>query len=135
MIVRTLHDVIGTDRDVETPNWTSRRLLLRKDGMGFSLHDTVIQPGTETRMWYQNHLEAVYCIEGEGEVETLSDGRVYTLQPGTVYALNENDEHLLRARTRMRMVCVFNPPVSGDEVHDDTGAYPLVEEEPPRAAN
>jgi hypothetical protein len=29
---------------------------------------------------------------------------------------------------------VFNPPVSGDEVHDETGAYPLVEEDEPRAA-
>lgn len=125
MIVRTLEDILGTDRDVDTANWTSRRLLLRKDGMGFSVHDTLIKAGTETHMWYQNHLEAVYCIEGEGEVQTLADGKVYPLQPGTVYALNDNDEHVLRARTQMRMVCVFNPPVSGTEVHDETGAYPL----------
>ncbi|HKI96884.1 MAG TPA: ectoine synthase [bacterium] len=136
MIVRTLEDTVGTDRDVQATTWSSRRLLLRKDGMGFSLHDTLIKPGTETPMWYQNHLEAVYCIEGEGEVETVSDGKVYQLQPGTVYALNNNDQHILRARTQMRMVCVFNPPVSGNEVHDETGAYPLVEEEPaPQSAS
>jgi L-ectoine synthase len=23
------------------------------------------------------------------------------------------------------MVCVFNPPLNGKEVHDDQGAYPL----------
>jgi len=129
MIVKSLEEVLGTEREVVTPQWTSRRLLLRREGMGFSLHDTVIRAGAEVPMCYQNHLEAVYCIEGEGEVETEADGRVYPLRPGTVYALNEHDRHILRARTPMRMVCVFNPPVSGDEVHDETGAYPLVEDE------
>lgn len=129
MIVRTLEGVIGTEREVVTPNWTSRRLLLRRENMGFSLHDTVIKPGTETHMQYRNHLEAVYCVEGEGEVETVSDGKVHPISDGTVYALDQHDEHILRARTRMRMVCVFNPPVSGDEVHDETGAYPLVEDD------
>jgi L-ectoine synthase len=27
------------------------------------------------------------------------------------------------------MVCVFNPPVTGREVHDEDGVYPLVVEE------
>lgn len=125
MIVTRLADVVGTDREVDTPNWTSRRLLLAGDGMGFSLHDTVIRAGTETPMWYRHHLEAVYCIEGSGEVVTESDGRVHPIEAGTVYALDRHDRHVLRAHTRMRMVCVFNPPVAGDEVHDDTGAYPL----------
>jgi L-ectoine synthase len=31
----------------------------------------------------------------------------------------------LRARTALKMVCVFNPPLNGKEVHDDQGAYPL----------
>lgn len=127
MIVKTLNDVLGTDREVDTPNWTSRRLLLKDEGMGFSLHDTLIKEGTATPMWYRNHLEAVYCIEGSGEVETESDGRVHPIEPGTVYALDRHDKHILRAHTRLRMVCVFNPPVSGDEVHDESGAYPLPE--------
>ncbi len=125
MIVRTLEEVLGTPQEVETPNWTSRRLLLRRDGMGFSLHDTVILPGTETTMCYRNHLEAVYCIEGEGEVEVLPGGPVHAIRPGTVYALDGHEHHVLRARTRMRMVCVFNPPCTGQEVHGEDGAYPL----------
>jgi L-ectoine synthase len=125
MIVRTLEDVLGTDQEVVTPNWTSRRLLLRRDGMGFSLHDTVIHAGTATEMCYRNHLEAVYCIEGEGEVETLADGGRHPIRPGTVYALDRHDHHVLRAKTTMRLVCVFNPPVAGTEVHGEDGAYPV----------
>ncbi|MBZ0253758.1 MAG: ectoine synthase [Candidatus Methylomirabilis sp.] len=125
MIVRKLSEVEGTGRRVDTPNWTSRRLLLAGDGMGFSLHDTVIRAGTETCMWYRNHLEAVYCVEGEGEIEALADGAVHEIAPGTMYALDAHDKHRLRARTEMRLVCVFNPPVTGREVHDESGAYPI----------
>lgn len=135
MIVRELKHLQDTDRDIVTPNWTSKRLLLKKDGMGFSLHETVINAGTETHMWYQNHLEAVYCVGGEGEIETVADGKVYPIKDGTMYALNEHDKHILRASTDLRLVCVFNPPVTGQEVHDETGAYPLVEDDEERVAS
>ena len=124
MIVRRLDQLAGTEYDVQATTWNSRRFLLARDGMGFSLHDTLIHPGTETLIWYRHHLEAVYCIEGEGEVEVLPDGPVYPISAGTVYALDGNEKHLLRARTRMRMVCVFNPPLTGQEVHDEHGVYP-----------
>lgn len=124
MIVRHLSEIEGTDRDVKTPHWVSRRLLLKKDGMGFSLHETTVYAGAELEMCYKNHFEAVYCIEGEGEVKTLPDGAFRPIQPGVVYALNEHDHHLLRAKTDMKLVCVFNPPLTGQEVHDETGAYP-----------
>lgn len=128
MIVRSLEDVKGTERDVQTPNWASRRLLLKSDRMGFSLHETTVFPGTETSICYANHLEAVYCIEGEGEVETLEDGAVHPIRPGVVYALDRHDRHHLRAKTTMRLVCVFNPPLTGREVHDANGVYPLLEQ-------
>ncbi|WP_274650625.1 ectoine synthase [Paenibacillus humicola] len=127
MIVKHLNEVVGTQDDVDTPNWNARRLLLRKDGMGFSLNDTIIKAGTETLIWYKNHVEAVYCIEGEGEIEVVG-GETYAIRPGMMYALNGHEKHLLRASSQMRMVCVFNPPLSGREVHDKDGVYPLVED-------
>jgi len=125
MIVRHLADIIGSERDVkaENGNWESRRLILNHDAVGFSLHDTIIHAGTETLLWYKYHIEAVYCIEGEGEVETTENGKIYPIKAGTVYLLNGMERHLLRATKTMRMVCVFNPPVTGTEVHDADGAY------------
>ncbi|WP_216830540.1 ectoine synthase [Alkalihalobacterium elongatum] len=129
MKVIKLEDVIGTENEVKSDNWISRRLLFKKDGMGYSVNDTIIKEGTETHIWYQNHLEAVYCIEGEGEVETLSDNKIYKITPNTLYALDKHDEHLLRAtKGDMRMVCVFNPPLTGREVHDENGVYPVDED-------
>lgn len=128
MIVRKLSDIIGTEKEVKAETWASRRLLLKDDNMGFSFHDTVIYAGTETHIWYKNHLEAVYCVGGRGEIETLSDGKIYPIEDGTMYALDKHDEHLLRATTEdMRMVCVFNPPLTGTEIHDEDGVYPIVE--------
>ena len=125
MIVKQLKDIIATDNDIDTPTWNSRRLLLKRDGMGFSMHDTLIKEGTETFIWYKNHVEAVYCIEGEGEIEVVG-GEVYPIKPGTLYALDGNEKHWLRARKTMRMICVFNPPLTGREVHDKEGVYPLI---------
>ena len=131
MIVRSLEDILNTEYHVKDDNWESRRILLHKDGMGYSLHDTIVKKGKETYIWYKNHLEACYCIEGEGEVEVLDEqnqktGQIYSIKPGTVYALNHHDKHLLRATTSdMRLICVFNPPLTGQEVHDEEGTYPL----------
>lgn len=129
MKIRRLEDVENTDADVRAETWKSRRLLLAGDGMGFSVHDTVLYAGTETHMHYQNHLEAVYCIEGEAEIEDLATGERHRIVPGTIYALDDHDRHVLRVVEEFRAVCVFNPPITGREVHDENGAYPLVTEE------
>lgn len=130
MIVRDLTEVVGTDRDVEAPTFSSRRMLLAKDGMGFSLHDTILYAGTETKIHYRNHLEAVYCIEGSAEIVELDgDGAVHEIKPGVMYALDGHERHLLRAISDFRALCVFNPPLTGREVHDEDGVYPLMTED------
>ena len=126
MIVRTLGEAKGTAREVSTETWVSRRLLLAGDNMGFSLHDTTIKAGSEIPMCYRNHLEAVYCVAGRGSIEVKETGQTFEIADGTVYALDQHDEHILRAETELRMVCVFNPPLVGPEVHDGTGAYPIL---------
>ena len=126
MIVRTLEQAEQSSRRVVTETWESTRMLLKDDNMGFSFHITTIYANTETHIWYQNHLESVYCISGEGEIETLADGKIYPITPGTLYILDKHDEHQLRGgTTEMKLACVFNPPLNGKEVHDASGVYPL----------
>ena len=127
MIVRQLQEAEKTERRIVSPdgNWESTRLLLKDDDMGFSFHITTIYAGADFQMHYQNHLESVYCISGEGEVETLDDGKRYPISPGTLYNLNRHDKHILRCTKEMKMACVFNPPLNGKEVHNAEGAYEL----------
>ena len=129
MIVRNLEAAENSDRRVVSNGWESTRLLLKSDGMGFSFHITTIYEGANLEMHYQNHLESVYCISGEGEIEDLADGKVYPIQAGTIYALDQHDKHILRAFKEMKMACVFNPPLHGKEVHNAQGAYELEAEE------
>ncbi len=127
MIVRDLEQAEKSNRRIVSPegNWESVRLLLKDDNMGFSFHITTIYEGADFQMHYQNHLESVYCISGEGEVETISDGKKYPIKAGTIYILDKHDKHYLRAFKEMKMACVFNPPLNGKEVHNAEGAYEL----------
>lgn len=133
MIVRDLKDIRASDKNVKSDGWASARMLLKDDNMGFSFHVTTMFAGAELKMHYQNHLESVLVLKGTGTIEDLATGEVHELKSGVMYALNEHDRHIVRPTTDLLTACVFNPPVSGREVHDENGAYPAdvdVEREP-----
>ncbi|MEU2121380.1 ectoine synthase [Nocardia niwae] len=50
MIVRSLQEIIGTEREVRGPGWNSRRLVLARERAGFSVNDTVVDAGAELEM-------------------------------------------------------------------------------------
>lgn len=129
MIVRTIDEITDTDADIQTENWRSKRIVLAKEKVGFSVHETTLYAGTVNQFWYANHIEAVFIVEGEGEITDLATGETHQLAPGSLYLLNNHDKHEVRPRTQMRTVCVFNPPITGREVHDENGVYPLVSEQ------
>lgn len=124
MIIRNLKDIRASDSNVKSDGWASARLLLKDDAMGFSFHVTTMFAGSELKMHYQNHLEAVLVLKGTGTIEDLDSGETHELKAGVMYALNKHDRHIVRPTTDLLTACVFNPPVSGREVHDENGAYP-----------
>jgi L-ectoine synthase len=127
MKVRSLQDIEGTKRDVRGETWKSRRFILSDDRVGFSFNDTILYAGTRTHMHYKNHIESVYCIEGRAEIEDVKTGEVHEITPGTMYLLDDHDEHVLTVIEDVRMMCVFNPALTGEEVHGEDGAYPLLD--------
>ena len=69
-------------------------------------------------------------MEGEGEVLDVATGERHAIRPGTLYALNLNDQHVLRAtKGDLRLVCVFNPPLSGTRRIAPTAATPKPEQD------
>ena len=91
--------------------------------MGVTLTDAVLEAGLDEIWWYKNHLEAVYCLEGEATLEDLTTGTLYEVKPGTLYALDKHERHRLRVTRRMRVICAFVPPLTGGEIHDADGSY------------
>ncbi len=113
---------MGTKGDASGERWRSLRLLHEDDGMRVTLTDTILEPGFKMDLWQKNHLEACYCIEGEGSVQELDSGTVHEVRSGTLYAMNNHDRHRIRAKTRMRILCTFYPALTGHEVHDADGS-------------
>ncbi|MFF0492272.1 ectoine synthase [Nocardia sp. NPDC004068] len=129
MIVRSLRETVGTEREVRGPDWISRRLILAREKAGFSVNDTLVRAGAELKMWYANHVEAVYVLEGTGEVVDDETGQRHPLEPGVLYLLDGHEHHTLRTHTAFRALCVFDPPLTGRETHDENGTFPLLPEE------
>lgn len=123
MIVRDFNKLKDTDRAVSDAQWTSVRMLLADDGMGFSFHITTLNAGSEHTFHYKHHFESVYCMSGRGEITDLATGKSYAITPGVMYALDQHDHHTLRADEDLVMACCFNPPVTGTEVHREDGSY------------
>ena len=127
MIIRDFNKLKNTDRDVHDARWSSVRMLLADDKMGFSFHITTLEAGSEHTFHYKNHFESVYCISGRGSITDLATNETHAITPGVMYALNEHDHHTLRADEELVMACCFNPPVTGNEVHQEDGSYALAD--------
>ena len=130
MIVRDFNDIIQNDpaRVTSDAQWTSVRMLLADDKMGFSFHVTFLEAGSEHTFEYKNHFESVYCMQGTGSITDLATGETYHIKPGVMYALDRHDRHTLRADEELVMARCFNPPVTGREVHREDGSYAAPEE-------
>ena len=101
----------------------SNRMLLENDGMGFSISNTVIPVGEKQHWHYKNHLEACYCISGEGVLVDLETEEHHLIEPGVMYVLDKNDDHTFEALQEVTLLCVFNPPLKGTEIHGKDGSY------------
>ena len=49
----------------------SRRYLLKKDGLGYSMHYTIIAKDASMYIHYKHHQESCLCIQGSLEIEVV----------------------------------------------------------------
>lgn len=124
MKVFKMSSLTGTDRQVHCPRgeFISLRGLIKSDGMGYSVTKTIVSEGGPYLWHYKNHLESCYCISGKGILRD-STGNTYEVSPDTLYVLDKNDKHFFTASEETVLLCVFNPPLNGPEVHNNDGSY------------
>lgn len=125
MRVVNVNNLIGTDRDVQFGEGFSMRPVLAKDGMGFSVHKTLIRRGEKGYWHYKYHLESCYCISGKGILTNLETDIQYEITPDVIYSLDNHDRHSFEALTDVVLISIFNPPVTGNETHNADGSYTL----------
>ncbi len=128
------HNVLRGDKP---PPWRSAtsgtvrmsHYLGPEDGCGLTVS---LPRGTaDSMLWYKNHVEANYVLEGEATVEDLANGEVWSLRPGSLYVVGPRDRHHLKAEREVYFISVFNPALEGDAARDADGAYPPSGEIPP----
>lgn len=113
------------DRVVHCPKggFISNRILLEGDGAGYGMTKTVIPKGEKQYWHYKNHIESCYCVSGSATLENADTGETYDIGPDTTYILDKNDPHWFQALEETTLICVFNPPLKGGEVHGEDGSY------------
>ena len=125
MLIRKIKDLPELDQVVKCPkgDFTSYRFLLESDGMGYTVTKTVIPKGGPYHWHYKKHLESCYCVSGVGELTNLTTGGIFSIVPDTLYALDKHDDHTFEALRDTVLICVFNPPLTGKEVHKEDHSY------------
>lgn len=114
------------DRVVKFHAGISRRIILKKDNLGFGLTRTTILPEHgKVFQHYKNHQEACYCVSGVGLLTCKDTGKEFYIEPGDTYILAENEPHYFEALEETVLICSWNPPLTGKEVHDENGSYSL----------
>lgn len=116
-------NALPEDRKVNFTGGISLRPIIESDNMGFGLCKTLIPKGGPHHWHYQNHLEACYCIKGEGIITNLKTKEAFLIIPDMVYILDDHDDHTFEALEDTVLISIFNPPLVGDESHDKNGVY------------
>jgi quercetin dioxygenase-like cupin family protein len=128
MIYHTAKSLEGTPRFVQADGFVSIRFALAEDDLGFTVTEATGDPEIGIEIEHKNHIEAVYVLEGKGEVEIVETGEVYQLYPGVFYAFDQHERHRYTLHTPVRAIAIFNPPLVGDEINDEEGGYAKTEE-------
>lgn len=126
MKVINVKELSGTSREVKCPDggFTSLRPILKRDGMGYSITITTIYPEAGPQIWhYKRHLESCYCVSGNGLLLNMQTGEIHNIHSGVIYILDNHDKHQFTALTKVELVCVFNPPLFGNEIHKKDRSY------------
>jgi len=114
----------GLEKVVAGGSARSIRALTQKHQLGFTLCDVRLQAGNRTELWYKHHWEANIVLDGQGTVTDLSTDQSWPLSPESVYIVGPDDRHSVESETNLHLLSLFNPPLKGDERHDEEGTLP-----------
>jgi mannose-6-phosphate isomerase-like protein (cupin superfamily) len=114
---------LDESRKVKFNAGISNRILLDSDKMGYTLTKTIIEPNIKSFWHYKNHLESCYCVSGKATLTNATTGETFDIHEDVTYVLDKNNPHYFEAHEKTILICVFNPPLKGSEIHQADGSY------------
>ena len=126
MFVRTAEDVraAGREQVIDDGHATVQHYVTQADGVGFSVHSVLLAAGSDLDLWYKHHWEANVVLKGSCDVTDRASGEVHSLGADDFYLVGPKDRHRFQARTDVHILSIFDPPITGTEVHDEEGTFP-----------
>ena len=139
MLIRTMTELESEGRVISISHGKSSavRLLTKSDGVGFSVSEARASAGEGSDLWYKNHWEANYVrFRPRGSRGPRHRGAMASCARRRVLRRSRPTGTGSRGTLgeAMRIISVFNPPLVGEETHDEDGAYPPTGEIPPGQA-
>ena len=119
LLLKSLSEVIDSDRNVFFERGYSRRFLAAPDGFNLSVHNTLCHPNHITSLHYQHNVEANYFIKGQGEYVLQNGEGKHEFDSekhsGTLILLDREAHVVKIGATDSIVICVFFPPLKGTE--------------------
>lgn len=113
---------VGKTKGVAFTGGVSYRPVTESDNLGFSVCKTVVPKGGPHKWHYKNHVEACYCVEGKAVIRDIKNKKLHHIAKDIIYYVT-HDEHEFLALENTVLISIFNPPLRGDESHDENGNY------------
>ena len=119
LLMKTLDDVICSDRNVFFERGYSRRFLASPDGYNVSVHNTLAFANYETNLHFLHNVEGAYIVKGQGEYvwNNGKERHEYNSEKheGTLILL-QHDAFIVKVGAHdVIAICVFFPPLKGSE--------------------
>jgi len=117
LLMKSLSEVVGSDRNVPFEGGYSRRFLAAPDGYNISFHNTLAHASFNARLHYPHNMEANYFIKGQGEYVWKNGQQQFDFEKhhGTML-LVEHDAHEVKiGGSDSIAICLFSPPLKGTE--------------------
>lgn len=106
----------GTDHEVKRDDLSSVLLLLKSDGLGFTVARTMIHPAKDFEPFHdKDHVQAYYCIRGNGTVKD-SRGNETKITPGFFFAADKTEKHWIKAKNTLVLLCTISPAIAANEM-------------------
>ena len=117
LLMKSLSEVVGSDRNVFFKGGYSRRFLAAPDGYNISFHNTLNHANFNARLHYPHNIEANFFIKGQGEYIWKNGQQQFDFEKhhGTML-LVEHDAHEVKIGPSGSIaICLFFPPLKGTE--------------------
>lgn len=116
MIVIDAMQTHGSEREVKRDDLSSMLLLLKADGLGFTVTRTMIHPAKDFEPFHdKDHVQAYYCIRGNGTVKD-SRGNEHKIKPGFFFAAEKAEKHWIKAKDTLVLLCTISPAIAANEM-------------------